>query len=83
MQFNFGVLSMNKCFRRSYRTLAVVAPTALVSSGAFAAVGASGIDPTAVTAVITDGQAQGLIIGLAMLALVVVFKILKKVRGAA
>jgi len=73
---------MKKSFRW-VRTLAVVAPVAAISSNAFAVVGASGIDPAAVTSVITDGQAQGLVIGLAMLALVVVFKILKKVRGAA
>lgn len=43
----------------------------------------SGITTTAATAAITDGQAKGLVIALAMLTLVVVFKIVKKVRGAA
>ena len=59
------------------------AAVAGISGVASAAAGPSGIDPTAVTAVITDGQAQGIVIGLAMLGLVVAFKIVRKVRGAA
>ena len=70
---------MNKMFRRFGFVGVGLVPVASFAQ----TVGASGIDPTAVLAAITDGQNKGLLIGLGMLALVIVFKIVKKVRGAA
>lgn len=70
---------------RKYKgALVSLAPVAfgLVGSVAMAA-DESGITTTDAVAVIIDGKAKGLVIGLAMLGLVVAFKILKKVRGAA
>jgi Inovirus Coat protein B len=73
-------------FSRTRRFGVSLVPVALGALGlapaAFAA-DESGITTTSAVAVITDGQAKGIVIGLAMLGLVIAFKIVKKVRGAA
>lgn len=74
---------MKKLRFRAVAALATGVGAGAVAGVASAAAGPSGIDPTALTAVITDGQAQGILIGLAMLTVVIAFKIVKKVRSAA
>lgn len=61
----------------------LAAPAALSLVGVASAADESGITTTEAVAAITDGQAKGMIIALAMLTLVIAFKIVKKVRGAA
>ena len=73
---------MNQARRFSARVaLAGAALTAPLL--AFATGNESGITTTEAVAVITDGKEQGIVIGLAMLGVVVVFGILRRVRGVA
>lgn len=69
---------------RTYGAKLAVAGAALtVPVLAFATGDESGITTTEAVAVIGDGKEKGIVIGLAMLGLVVVFGILRRVRGVA
>ncbi len=67
---------------RTFRSK-IVAGSALLVGGTTAALAAdeSGITTTALEAVITDGKAKGLVLALAVLGMVVAFKIVKRVSS--
>jgi hypothetical protein len=70
--------------RRYGAKVACAAAGAILAVPAFASGGnESGIDTADVLAVLADGKAKGIIIGVAMLGVVVVFGMLRRTRGVA